>query len=214
MKLTAAQAKERILSGNIEGDYEVTEKLNMCGYTIPTWPHWKFQEVDLRRAKITKIGGSFTSLDCSHSTLEEIDPATQVGKSENGYSAIFEDCLCLKKAQGSFLGFTNWSRSGITEINPKTKFGIDVDGNSAFFGFCKQLRKAQGVFSGFTNWRHSGITEIDAKTQLGVDDSGLSANFEDCKKLRSITYAKKPEGTVTGTVIFRQKAPPLEAMSF
>lgn len=214
MKLTAAQAKERILSGQIDGDHEVIENLDMSWCKIAAWPNWKFREVTMQRAKIKTIGGTFTFLDCSGSTLEKIDPTMHVDKNKDGFSARFIACTNLQKVQGRFNGFTNWMRSGITSIDPKTQFGISYYGDCAEFIDCKQLLKAQGDFPGFTNWLRSGILEIDPKTKFGVNQDGCSADFTDCSQLSPITFAIPPKGNVAGDIRFIPKPPALGAMDF
>lgn len=185
MKLSAEQAKERILMGDIAGDHEVTGYLDMSSCIIPKWPHWKFSDVNLQKAKIDEIGGSFTFLDCSESTLQRIDPNLSVIATSDGVSASFLDCKQLKKTGGNFMGATIWQKSGITEIDKSTKFGRDnKEGICADFIGCEDLKKVQGVFVGFTNWCGSGIQEIDPNTQFGVSTGGQSAFFENCEQLK------------------------------
>lgn len=186
MKLTAAQAKERILSGNIEGNHEVKQALDLSNCTIAAWPCWKFGPVYLRNAKIAKITGSFTFLDCSVSTLLEIDPALHVEKNKDGYCADFSGCKSLRKVQGNFDGHTNWIGSGIVEIDPKIRLGTNNNGDCADFGACTDLKKVQGAFLGLTRWIASGICEIDPTTQFGVDSNGNSADFTHCKRLLKV----------------------------
>lgn len=194
MKISAKEAKAKILVGDIKGTHEVLEYLDLSGCTIAQFPRWQYQSVNLTKSKVPSIGGMFRGLNASESTVVALDTDIRIDNDTEDFCANFAMCANLTHACGRFQGYTFWYKSAIRTLDPNALWGIDKNGDCANFAHCK-LTSIQGVFPGFTDWSCNDITSVDQNTLFGTNKDGDSVNFNHCK-LPLRLHVKKPEGRI------------------
>jgi hypothetical protein len=96
------------------------------------------------------------------------------GLNSAGWSASFDGCRHLTRAEGKFLGAASFMESGITEIGD---LEVEMEGQrnlSCTFFACRQLKEASGKYGGRVFFGESAVTSIGKlECQLAI--------FEKCR---------------------------------
>jgi len=135
---------------------------------------------------------------CFHNLkIQKISPNLHFkGRNESGWSASFENCQHLEKAEGSFDFAVSFHNSGIKAIgdlkikNPNNQ-GLAVD-----YSGCIYLKTLRGNYPGFVIACGSGISKIEdlkIQTPKTTEFKGKLADLLRCENLASIPPHLNPE---------------------
>ena len=96
------------------------------------------------------------------------------GENSSNWSASFENCRLLTKAEGKFSGAVSFIQTGITEIGEiEVEMGKkESRGLSCTFFNCKQLKEARGKYKGRVYFGAAGIRTIGELECKEADFSG------------------------------------------
>lgn len=111
------------------------------------------------------------------------------GLNADGWSASFERCLFLEKAEGNFKGAVSYHGCGIKEIGNLVIQNPSSRGIAADFSGCQRLSVARGTFPGAVDFSGSGIDRIGSLLitlpPKGVEVfEGKKASFLNCENLK------------------------------
>jgi hypothetical protein len=142
-----------------------------------------------------------------------------LGTNSGGTCADFSKNPLLKRAEGFFQGFVDWSGSGVVEIGEDEPGGLELHpplpekplkegtvnlisgpGWAASFALCSGLKKVSRTFHGTVDFSQSGLESTKGLKITAPNLEGVAAVFSGCKSLGAI------EGEFPGTADYRDSA--------